>query len=175
MNRSLLVVILLIIVAGAGGYWYMQVYTPSTLGNPNDIANGGPGTPPNTPLPAASSTGDGTSISNNLALGLDSSDKLGMYLIAYNGMTVYTYANDTKNVSTCTGQCAAAWPPYVVPVGTRLNLQAGVDGSIATTTRADGQLQVTYKGKPLYFYSGDKKSGDTLGQNVGGVWYVVRP
>ena len=37
--------------------------------------------------------------------------------------------------------------------------------------RADGKMQTTYKGFPLYYWVDDKKMGDTLGQDVGNVWY----
>jgi predicted lipoprotein with Yx(FWY)xxD motif len=119
--------------------------------------------------------GDGSDISENLTLGTDANATLGSYLIAYNGMTLYTYAKDSVGTSTCYGQCATNWPPYTVPAGMHLNLQAGVSGDAGTITRADGTTQVTYKGMPLYFYVKDAKSGDTTGQNVGSVWFVVKP
>lgn len=51
---------------------------------------------------------------------------------------------------------------------------AGVDASkIRTTTRTDGSIQVTYNGWPLYYYAKDAKPGDILGQNGGGVWYML--
>jgi predicted lipoprotein with Yx(FWY)xxD motif len=39
--------------------------------------------------------------------------------------------------------------------------------------QADGSNQVTYAGKPLYHFAGDAKPGDTNGQGVGKVWFVV--
>ena len=44
---------------------------------------------------------------------------------------------------------------------------------LGTTKRRDGKRQVTYKGHPLYYYTPDQKAGDTTGQKVGGVWFVV--
>ncbi len=122
-------------------------------------------------------SGDGTGVSDNFALGIDGTTELGSYLIAFNGQTVYTYApdTDTPGKSSCTGTCATNWPPYIVPAGSRLNLEAGVAGTIGTIVRADGTAQITYKGQPLYFYIKDTMSGDTKGQGVGGVWYVVKP
>lgn len=115
-------------------------------------------------------------IGNNLALGTDSNAKLGTYLIGYNGMTLYTYAKDTDTTSTCYDTCAQNWPPYVVAPGDDLtHLKAGVTGKVSTTVRPDGNLQLTYKDRPLYFYIGDKTGSDVNGQAVGGVWYVVKP
>ncbi len=115
-------------------------------------------------------------VQGNLLLGTDSTAKLGTYLIAYNGMTLYRYTKDTAKVSNCTGQCAVNWPPYVVPsIDALSNIQAGVNGKVGSINRADGSIQVTYNGSPLYFYVGDKNSGDTTGQNVGGVWFVLKP
>jgi predicted lipoprotein with Yx(FWY)xxD motif len=111
-----------------------------------------------------------------LLLGTDSNAKVGAHLIGFNGMTLYRYTKDSANVSNCTGQCAVNWPPYVVPSTDALgNIQAGVKGKVGSTNRADGSIQVTYNGSPLYFYIGDKNSGDTTGQNVGGVWFVLKP
>jgi predicted lipoprotein with Yx(FWY)xxD motif len=49
-----------------------------------------------------------------------------------------------------------------------------VDASkLGTTTRADGSTQVTYNGWPLYYFDKDKQPGDTTGQGVGTVWYLI--
>jgi predicted lipoprotein with Yx(FWY)xxD motif len=112
----------------------------------------------------------------NLLLGADTSATLGKYLIGSNGMTLYHYTPDKPGVSNCTGQCAAAWPPYTVTSTDVLkNIQAGITGKVGSITRADGTIQVTYNGSPLYFYGGDNSPGDTSGQGIGNVWYVVKP
>jgi predicted lipoprotein with Yx(FWY)xxD motif len=49
---------------------------------------------------------------------------------------------------------------------------------LGTTKRRDGRRQVTYAGRPLYYYVNDRKPGQILCQNVaefGGTWLVVRP
>ncbi|MDE2001873.1 MAG: hypothetical protein KGI60_04910, partial [Patescibacteria group bacterium] len=48
------------------------------------------------------------------ALTVASSGALGKYLVADNGMTLYTYAKDSAGVSNCSGVCAVNWPPYRV-------------------------------------------------------------
>jgi predicted lipoprotein with Yx(FWY)xxD motif len=112
----------------------------------------------------------------NLLLGTNASKTLGTYIIGSNSMTLYVYAKDSVGVSDCTGTCADVWPPYIVPNAAVLaNVQAGISGKVATLTRANGSLEVTYNGAPLYFYKSDTKSGDTTGQGVGGTWSVAKP
>ena len=41
-------------------------------------------------------------------------------------------------------------------------------GTFGTLTRADGSIQVTYVGLPLYYWVRDTKAGDVIGQGVGG-------
>ena len=52
---------------------------------------------------------------------------------------------------------------------------AGANGTLATITRDDGTMQVTYNGMPLYGFAADKAPGDTKGDGVGGVWSVAKP
>src|SRR5262245_16540775 len=82
-----------------------------------------------------------------------------------NGRALYAFTADRAGTSTCSGACAAAWPPYVV----RGSLRAGAGtkiGLLGTIRRADRSRQVTYAGKPLYFYVGDRNPGQVLCQNV---------
>jgi predicted lipoprotein with Yx(FWY)xxD motif len=106
-------------------------------------------------------------------LGVRASGDLGDILVDPRGMTLYLYTKDEPSVSNCYDQCAAAWPPLMTdapPTG-----PDAVAGGLGTTTRTDGGLQVTYNGMPLYYWAKDQKPGDTTGQNVGGVWFVVNP
>src|SRR3989304_1730320 len=41
--------------------------------------------------------------------------------------------------------------------------------------RGDGKKQATFRGYPLYYWGGDKAQGDTAGQGVNNVWYVIDP
>jgi predicted lipoprotein with Yx(FWY)xxD motif len=92
------------------------------------------------------------------------------------GRALYLFTADAGRASNCSGDCATAWPPYLVK---RKPLAgAGVKASkIGTTTRSDGSLQATYAGHPVYFYEGDNEPGEVLCQAVsefGGYWYVIR-
>jgi predicted lipoprotein with Yx(FWY)xxD motif len=94
-----------------------------------------------------------------------------------NGRALYAFTRDARGRSACSGACAAAWPPYITRGS--LRAAAGVQkGLLGTIRRADGSRQVTYAGRPLYYYVGDRKPGQVLCQNVrefGGLWLVVRP
>ena len=91
-----------------------------------------------------------------------------------NQMTVYTFDKDVagSGVSVCTGQCLTAWPALTVAVGDTPTGGTGVTGTLGTITRNDtAALQVTYNGKPLYFFFKDKAPGDTTGIYPG--WQAV--
>jgi len=91
------------------------------------------------------------------------------------GNALYLYDKDTASpsVSNCTGGCLKAWPAATVtgtPTGT------GITGTLGTITRTDdGTTQITLAGWPLYRYIKDTKPGDTTGQAVGGIWWLVTP
>ena len=115
---------------------------------------------------APSAAVGGTSSSAGVVVGSASSPTFGMVLTGPNGMTLYTHAGDTSTSSSCTGTCAATWPP----LATRGQPTAGsgVTGQLGTLTRPDGATQVTYGGQPLYYWQGDTKAGDTTGDGVEG-------
>ena len=93
-----------------------------------------------------------------------------------NGMTVYTFDKDVANsgTSACSGGCLTKWPALTVPAGSTPTAASGITGKLGTITRTDdGTLQVTYNGKPLYFFAGDKAAGDSNGIYTG--WSAVKP
>jgi predicted lipoprotein with Yx(FWY)xxD motif len=99
---------------------------------------------------------------------------LGRTLVDAEGRTLYAFTKDRGGKSSCYGDCEATWPALTVQ-GTP-SAGDGVEASLlATTDRKDGSAQVTYKGMPLYHFSGDQQPGDTNGQGVGGVWFAVTP
>jgi predicted lipoprotein with Yx(FWY)xxD motif len=166
MKTSTLAWIVLVLLVVLGGvYWWSHSTSYNSAQMPVQQEE------------TASTSSSGTSYApGNLLLGTDATTTLGTYLIGSNGMTLYKYAPDKPGVSNCTGQCAVKWPPYTVASADALsNVQAGITGKVGTITRADGTLQVTYNDQPLYFWVNDKVPGDTTGQNVGGVWFVVAP
>jgi len=102
---------------------------------------------------------------------------LGTYLSDGKGRTLYEFANDTAGVSTCSGSCTSFWPPLIA-TGAPAAGSGVTAAQLGTTKRADGSMQVTYAGHPLYYYVKDDGAGDTYGQGVnssGGLWWVLSP
>ncbi len=88
------------------------------------------------------------------------------------GLTLYSFGPDTSTTSNCNGQCATYWPPVTGPV----TAGPGVTGTLGTITRADGTVQATYDGHPLYTYVADTAPGQDKGNGLnlsGGVWHDV--
>lgn len=106
-----------------------------------------------------------------------SAGKFGDHLTDGNGRAMYIFLKDTNGVSSCEGQCISMWPAVVVPAGADLSkLDPKLDASLLSSIkRSDGTMQLVFNGWPLYYYSGDKASGDENGQDVGDVWYLVTP
>lgn len=98
---------------------------------------------------------------------------LGFYLTDAGGMTLYMFKKDSPGMSACSGGCIDNWPIYyqehVAP-------PEGVMGEdFATITRGDGAMQTTFRGYPLYYFKGDASPGDTKGEGIKEVWYVIDP
>ena len=86
---------------------------------------------------------------------------------AHEGFTLYTVSTDPMGQSTCNGGCLAIWPALFAAAN-------AVDfGDFSVITRTGGAKQWAYKGKPLYFFSGDTAAGDVNG--VYGTWSAAKP
>jgi len=118
---------------------------------------------------------DGTSPANPPAIELAASTTdLGTFLTGKDGMTLYYFTKDEEpGVSVCEGDCATNWPPLTVPAGSWPAAGDGVTGAVSVAPRSDGSWQVTYDGRPLYYFAKDAAAGDVTGQGVGDVWYVA--
>ncbi len=93
-------------------------------------------------------------------------------LVGDGSRTLYIFLKDQKETSTCNDACAKKWPP-VLTEG-KPEIGQGLDSKlVGTAKRKDGMMQLTYKGMPLYYFEGDKAKGDTKGQDLGNVWFVI--
>lgn len=93
------------------------------------------------------------------------------------GFVLYAFTHDRRGRSTCSGDCAKRWPPFLVAQRPRAGTGAKA-ALLGVARRANGRLQATYAGRPLYYYVGDAKPGQILCQGVlefGGYWRVVKP
>jgi len=123
----------------------------------------------------AASTEPSAAAGGALTLTVATSATAGKYLAGADGKTLYVFSPDTANKSACTGSCATNWPPLTVAAGGSAPTATGATGTIATFARDDGSTQVSYNGKPLYYFANDKAAGDTNGQGVAGKWTVAAP
>ena len=114
------------------------------------------------------STGSGAGISTLTTAESD----LGTIVVDDQGMTVYVFDTDTQGSgeSSCSGACLSNWPPVTADQAPMLD---GVTGDVDTITATDGSTQVTLDGWPLYYFAGDSAAGDTNGQGVNDIWWVV--
>ncbi|MRR14836.1 MAG: hypothetical protein EG826_00095 [Deltaproteobacteria bacterium] len=115
----------------------------------------------------------------SVVMGMDHAIKIqekagiGKYLTDTEGKSLYWFKKDSPGKSACSGPCVEKWPVYyretVAP-------PAGVKAEdFATITREDGKKQTTFRGYPLYYWVNDKQPGDTTGQGVNNVWFVIEP
>lgn len=120
---------------------------------------------------AAAHSGSGGSSGNQV--GTESLKGIGTALVDSRGFTLYHLTTEKNGQIQCTGSCAGVWPPLLVTSGGAPTAAAGLTGTVATITRPDGGVQVTYNGMPLYTYSGDSGPHQANGQGVQGVWFAV--
>ncbi|HVV15032.1 MAG TPA: hypothetical protein VHD55_01365 [Candidatus Paceibacterota bacterium] len=179
MKTSTVIAVVAALLVVGGAYWYWSSGQMALPGTPAADTAGDNGTndqgvagQPNTggTVPAGNTNPTQTNV---LAITADAT--LGQFLTANNGMAVYTYDGDATGVSNCTGSCADTWPPFTVSSSASIKAPDNVSGTVGTIRRADNSLQVTYNGKPLYFYSKDTVAGKASGQGNGGVWFVIKP
>lgn len=98
------------------------------------------------------------------------SGTLGDILVDGEGRTLYAFTKDQGEQSACSGQCAANWPALTGTATAGTGVQAAM---LSASMQADGNNQVTYDGKLLYYFAGDANPGDVNGQGVGDVWFAL--
>ncbi len=90
---------------------------------------------------------------------------LGRVFADASGMTLYTFAGDSKGKAECRDKCLDGWQPLWFPaIGS-----SGGDWTAAT--RPDGRKQWAYKGRPLYLFRSELRPGSTVGH--GGKWQAA--
>jgi predicted lipoprotein with Yx(FWY)xxD motif len=97
----------------------------------------------------------------------------GNYIVDDKGKTLYYFTKDVNGNSNCGSDCVNIWPVFYQE---KISVSPGLNFSdFGTITRNDGNKQTTFKGWPLYYFSGDVSPGDIKGEGVGNVWFIARP
>ena len=132
---------------------------------------------PATPSPQASTAApspDESSPATGAATVMVATSDLGEILVDGEGRTLYLFTPDEAGTPTCYDDCALAWPPLLAEGD--ITVGAGLDDSDFTTaTRTDSGDQVKIGTWPLYYFAGDAAPGETNGQGLQGIWFVVSP
>jgi predicted lipoprotein with Yx(FWY)xxD motif len=126
------------------------------------------------PSASASAVPSSAASGPTLALKTESGSQ-GIWLTNSSGRALYAYTKDKGSTSECYGACATTRPPLLTTGPVTISGKFTVPGDLGTTTRTNGTKQVTYGGHPLYYFAGDTAAGQTKGQGVGGVWFLVGP
>ena len=87
------------------------------------------------------------------------------------GFTLYYHTTDTPT-SVCSGACATAWPPLLLPSGTP-GSSVTIPGTLGVETNVNGR-QVTFHGHPLYLWKNDTSAGQATGEGINN-FHVVTP
>lgn len=93
-------------------------------------------------------------------------------LVNRRGRTLYSLSAERNGRFICTdSSCLSFWTPLVVVSGTR---PTGTR-ALGTVKRPDGKTQVTYRGRPLYTFYEDSRSGDVNGEGFEdvGTWHAA--
>ena len=98
---------------------------------------------------------------------------IGNYLVDNRGMALYYTVSDKPAYSNLPDETLSSWPVFYVP---NILVPASLNASdFGTYTRDNNVKQITYQGYPLYYFFQDKAPGDTLGNKLGEVWFIVNP
>ena len=98
----------------------------------------------------------------------------GTVLAGESGRTLYRFEADKNGKPTCSGDCAAAWPPAIASGGVTVS----GDAEKSKVGTVSGTKQLTYAGHPLYYYVKDTDAEDVYGNGVnsfGAEWYALTP
>lgn len=126
-------------------------------------------TTPSSQTTTISTTTGTTSFTINIA----SKALIGDYLVDGNGMTLYYTTSDRPMYSNLPDETITAWPVFYV---SNIIIPVSLNASdFAVYTRDNNVKQITYKGYPLYYFFQDKSPGNTFGNKLNNVWFVVSP
>jgi predicted lipoprotein with Yx(FWY)xxD motif len=127
--------------------------------------------PPPTPEPAPPKTPPGSQGKEGLVRVKERKLKGQMVLVTSSGLTLYSLSAEKAGKFICTKkrECLGIWHPLLVPKGQKVKGPV----QLGTVKRPEGGTQVTYHGRPLYTFAGDKKPGEAKGNGFKdvGTWH----
>lgn len=160
----------LLVLAGCGSDRESPAVSQQNAGTPTGEAATSTSTSgEQAPARTASSTARGTRI-------VAGDSPFGTMLFDSRKQAIYIFERDGDDETVCYGECAEAWPP-VYTKGAPVAANGVEDSRLGTIERRDGRRQVTYAGKPLYYYA-HEAPGEVRCHNVdlnGGLWWVIGP
>ncbi|UKA62474.1 hypothetical protein [Arthrobacter sp. FW306-04-A] len=164
LSTGLGVLALAIVLSACGG----SPGTSTTSSSPASSGAAAPSPTATSPAPSSSASAE----AYDLEVATSSAGKI---VVGANDRSVYFFSKDVKDSgkSACTGGCATSWP--AVTTTSSKPVVEDVTGTIGTIPTADGKMQITINGMPIYYFGQDKAAGDIKGQGVGGVWSLVSP
>jgi predicted lipoprotein with Yx(FWY)xxD motif len=125
------------------------------------------------PLPAADAERDISGKNSGNSPLIAAKSGIGPCLTDGRGMTLYYFKKDPPGRTACLGVCRATWLPFYTE---KITAPAGsAPGDFGTLARPDGMKQNSFRGRPLYYFAGDRKPGDAKGHAVNGVWFAADP
>lgn len=98
----------------------------------------------------------------NVSKSLNSLNRSVSFLTDTDGMTLYTFDNDTLNKSNCDAECQKKWPLFL-----------GANSESSDIKVIEGTDHLTYRQHPLYYFFNDIQVGDINGDNVNNIWHLV--
>ena len=114
--------------------------------------------------------------SNVSAIVLEKDEDGNNYLADRHGMPLYYFVNDDPNsgISNCYGGCSNVWIPLEETATSSMPSPLKLE-DFGSIFRSDDKFQTTYKGRPLYTYSGDSRDGTPNGHGKDHIWFLMRP
>ena len=160
--RGILIILFSAVIAGAMACAAAPVSAPASQ---PQVPAAAPAVTPVPPAAAPAAPGYAINLSNKAGIG--------DYLVDSRGMTIYYFLRDNYFKSNATAAIVKIWPVfYTASIVVPASLKATDFGFM---TRDDGMMQTTFKGWPLYYYAQDQAAGDTIGQGLNSLWFVVTP
>src|SRR5258708_12936296 len=82
------------------------------------------------------------------------------------------YTLDPATQSTCSSSCAQMWHPLLFTGSGEPSSSTPLSGKLSVQMDANG-TQIEYNGHPLYTFSGDTAPGQTNGEGLFGMCFVL--